>query len=187
MAQTFNELDKLVEELTPLVAANNSFLIGIDGRNGIGKTHLAGCLASALKCRHIELDEECLDKNNDAYAPCIRCEQLRNLIEASAQPVIVDGVCLLDVAERCDIHLDAHIYVKRISVAGLWHDEKICLAQELPDVLIRDDMRIREIAAKRLGLEPPTTPDPLLEEIVRYHYNYRPVEAADYIFELREV
>jgi hypothetical protein len=97
--------------------------------DGIGKTPLAHKLATLLGATVISLDDH-VDKNRGAYVPHIRSQEVTAAIEASSGlVVVVEGVCLRAVAERCWFTINVHIYVRRVSMeTGLWHDEEICLA-----------------------------------------------------------
>src|SRR5437773_2657943 len=97
--------------------------IGIDGMNGVGKTPLARDLAALLGATVINLDKY-VDERRGGFAPFMRCQEVTAALGATGEGVvIVDGVCLRAVAQRCGFAIDVHIYVKHVSKeTGCWHD-----------------------------------------------------------------
>jgi hypothetical protein len=161
--------------------------IGIDGLDGTGKSYLSLAIASELNAVVIELDEY-VEKNHGGYVAFIDYPSVAARI-ADNPSFVLEGVCLLDVAQRLGIHLDCLIYVKRMSSGGFWADEDEC---EFPlgiEEAIRQSRRntelMLEFEAQQEG-RPYTAgaaDEPSLgEEIMRYHAKYRPHAIADITF-----
>jgi hypothetical protein len=148
---SLEELHNKVKELTP---AGLRACIGIDGMDGIGKTPLAHKLATLLGAAVISLDDY-LDRKRGAYVPHIRCQEVTAAIDASSGLlVVVEGVCLRAVAERCGFTTKVHICVRRVSKeTGLWHDEEICLAETPVDDLKQHERELRRWGAVMSGRE----------------------------------
>jgi uridine kinase len=87
-------------------------LIGIDGREGVGKTSLSSWLAWQLRMPVIHLD--LFLKQNEVPAPVTRrTVDLDRCIKArSKRPFIVEGVLLLDAMEELDGSVDFLIFVE---------------------------------------------------------------------------
>ena len=187
MTSTVTQLPELLDHVAARLPEGTSHLIGIDGIDGVGKTTTARILSAALKARHLEIDKH-LIKNMDGYTQHVRCEELATAVRSAAGPTVIDGVCLLAVAERCGFRLDTLIYVKRISESGRWDDEEYCLAQRPVEeqAIVQLHEQRRQAHARGRGLNPPGPVKPLFIEIAEYNRDYRPVERADLHFELDE-
>ena len=162
-------LEELYDKVKGLMPNRPKVCIGIDGMTGVGKTCLAFRLAPLLGAAVIKLDDH-VDKGKGEYVPFMRCQEVTAALEAAGERVvIVDGICLRSVAERCGFAIDVHIYVKRLTKTGSWQDVYICLALDPVDQL---KQREREYGA----------PEPWVDELIDYHAQWRPVENADAIF-----
>jgi uridine kinase len=88
------------------------FVIGIDGRDGAGKTVLARYLAWELNMSLIETDMLIIP---DTDMPAYRYEDLGRLIEARHRlnrPLIIEGVFLLDTLNRINVECDYLVFVE---------------------------------------------------------------------------
>jgi uridine kinase len=185
-------LDEACEKVKKLMPDRPRVVIGFDGMNGVGKSTLARKLAPLLGATVISLDNH-LNKNRGAYVPCIRCQEVTAALRASGKRVvIVDGICLRAVAERCGFAIDVHIYIKQVSKESglcMWHDADLCLAETPVDVLKRNAREIRMAEALMNGedVEQAEKDIGLREELIDYHAQWRPVEKADAIFTTTEV
>ncbi|MCG8561487.1 MAG: hypothetical protein MI824_16940 [Hyphomicrobiales bacterium] len=183
MTSTVTQLPELLDHVAARLPEDTSHLIGIDGIDGVGKTPTAKFLSAALKAQHLELDKHLIG-NMDGYTQHIRCEELATAVRSAAGPIVIDGVCLLAVAERCGLTLDTHIYVKCINESGRWDDERYCLALKPVEEFVQIHEQLRQAYARERGLNPPGPVEPLFVEIAEYNRDYRPVEKADLHFEL---
>lgn len=162
-------------------------IVGVDGHLGSGKSYLARQLASLIDGTHIEVDRY-LAPQQGAYLPFLNLEELRQavLAEGARQPVIVDGICLQEVFDLLGLRPDLTVYVRRISPAGLWHDEDLSAASpEAPD----PEEVLQEYEDLAKVLEPDTGTEEhahVSREVARYHREYRPVQRADILYDRRE-
>jgi hypothetical protein len=91
--------------------------------------------------------------------------------------IIIEGVCLLAIAERLKLNLDIFIYVKRISSYGYWRDEGNCVVTEDIEVFMkREKEDLNKFVHAEAYLEGKDFPDDtvypeLAEEIIRYHHS----------------
>lgn len=148
--------------------ANNfgdSFTVGVDGFYDAGKSSLSRkSLCPILCAAHICLDDYVL-REAPGYAEAIDCEQLKRRLAENPRNVI-EGAFLFDVAETCELPLDATVYVKRLGPNDVWQDEAECDPPGDHDE--QQDQSPRGIVLIR-----------------RYHVAYRPHEKADYVFHRR--
>jgi uridine kinase len=177
-------LEELYDKVKGLMPNRPKVCIGIDGMTGAGKTPLARKLAPLLGATVIKLDDY-VDKGQGGYVPFIRCHEVTAALEAAGgHVVIVDGICLRAVAERCGFAIDVHIYVKWVTKTGSWQDVHICLALDPVDDLKRREREIRRAAATMNGEDAGQAESDTgyREELIDYHAQWRPVENAGAIF-----
>ena len=150
--------------------------IGIDGSNGSGKTTLARFVADQLHRRLFSLDDY-VDRNKSGFLEFIDYLRLHADVSAEASYVI-EGVCLLSALHRAGLATDALVYVKRRHL-GLWADEdELEVSEPLEDFLANE----RKLTAM-VNREPEENAElGLAEEVIRYHYESRPHNAADIVY-----
>lgn len=176
----FESDEKLAEEVARGISVGQAVRIGIDGKDGSGKTTLAQRIAEQIKGKVVSLDEY-VEKNKGGYVPYLRVEEIRATLSSETGPLVVEGVCLLAPAERIGVTIDKLIYVKRMNSYRLWLDEEECDPKEPVEDLI-------EKLEKNLGIFEESEASEtvqlreLVKEIVRYHAEYQPSKQADYIF-----
>ncbi len=159
---------------------NNSYCrIGVDGTNDAGKSTMAGNLSKILGLRHLNLDEF-LIKESGGYLDYLKYDEIK-LQTSETKCFVVEGVCLLNVLEKIDTSIDCLIYVKRMR-HNLWADERECeITEEIEDFISNE----KELMS--LFQQTGNVPDSLglAEEIIRYHYKFKPHKKAD-LFYIRE-
>lgn len=84
-------------------------IFAIDGHHGVGKSTVAQQIATLLRIRVIHVDDF-LVPGQGGFVDFIRYSELSTALRT--RPVVVEGVCLLAVAERLGIAPDVHIYVE---------------------------------------------------------------------------
>jgi len=187
----FSDPEELANHLMAHKGEKSIWLIGIDGKDGVGKSQLAQKLSGLLGAKLVSLDE-LLEKHQDRYVASLKVDELADEVRAVQGPLIIEGVCLLAALERLGVQLDELVYVKRMR-HGLWVDEDICdtskpvdqvIAKEESDLLV-----FLEWEASVEGKDAPTEQDaklsPLTEEIIRYHAKYQPSRVASHIYEAK--
>ena len=141
-------------------------ILGIDGWTGVGKTTVGQIIATIrVPAWPLDIDAFIAPKNGE-FREALQLGSLKAAIENATVPVIVSGVCLLEILHLIGVRLDAHIYLKRLN-AGYWADEGEALGNDLQ-------------AYEAAGLEPSL----LRNEIRDYHLEYRPHEVADLVLEM---
>lgn len=175
--------DELQARLSNLIAKGRRACIGVDGLDGIGKSTLARAIAIRLGGSVISLDDH-LDKKQNRYAQHIRCKEVNAAIATYPYPILIEGVCLLAVAERCDFDVDVLVYVRRLSRnSGIWHDQEWCLAERPAAELKDEEQKLRNIFAE--GIEGVAEEDlGLRGELIDYHAKWKPVKRADVVFDV---
>ncbi|UCE04856.1 MAG: hypothetical protein JSW07_14690 [bacterium] len=163
-------------------------LIAIDGIDGSGKSTLARILSKDLGHLHINLDDY-LNKNQKTYVEHIKYDLLKDKIVATRLPIIFEGACVLSVLRNLEIDHDFLIYIKRMSNWGLWRDEKLCdVNGNIDDFIANENIELRkfskamaDIEGEEFDLEYCKLTD-FREEVIRYHYDFRPHEKAHIVF-----
>lgn len=188
----FKSVNELHKELTRFLSSESVRCIGIDGKDGAGKTSLGRQITDSFSGTLVSFDDY-LDENKGGYVPNMRIEEIKNKIINSSPPIVMEGVCLLAIAELIGIDIDALIYVKKINSHGFWADEEECIptipAEEL---ILRKEKELREFSEieKIIEGEHSTCVEnkvelPELEkEIIRYHAKYKPIVHAQYTLEI---
>ena len=114
----------------------------------------------------------------------LELERLIDDIFFAKRPVLVEGTCLLEVANRLHLAIDVLVYVRRVSRTGRWEDEEECLFD-----CLRED-RIRELEGEFSQIYGPNAAEggalltEFRKEVIAYHAKYRPSEAAEFVFDL---
>lgn len=177
-----------ISEILKKLRSDQFRLIGIDGTHGVGKSTLARQITSELCYNHINLDDY-LEKNRGYFVKHIQYDLVRIKIENTTAPTIIEGVCLLAVLEQLKMTPDLLIYIKRISHNGLWRDEdKYDLSESIDGCIAKEKALLQkfiEIIArnegKAVGPKDYALPE-LVEEIIRYHHNFKPHRKANIIY-----
>jgi uridine kinase len=185
----FRESGLLANTLVEEIQGAKNFIVGIDGKDGSGKSRLAKELSEKLSAKVIELDHF-MERNQGQYVSALRTKELLEAICQASGIIIVEGVCLLAALKRLSIKLDALVYVKRTH-HGLWMDEDICLiegsAEETINKQEEDLLLFSEWEAANEGKPPHTEGGAKLssftEEIIRYHAEYSPLQKAQHVYE----
>ncbi len=156
----------LIIAITAETDLNKSAMIGIDGVAGCGKSKIAEQLSKEIGAKWIEVDEY-LDKHKGGYIPFIKYDQLEGDIKKERkqnQPIIVEGICLLEVLDHIKEKPDIFIYVKRVLRkygTESWYDDYLCDPNS-------DLYRKVE--------------DSLEKEIQKYYEEFRPTERTNYFY-----
>ncbi|HAS55318.1 MAG: hypothetical protein A2X56_11325 [Nitrospirae bacterium GWC2_57_13] len=161
--------------------------VGIDGVDGSGKSSLAALLSRELGWPHINLDDY-VEQNMGQFVEHLHYDDVRDILNKANEPIIIEGVCLLAVLERLEQRLDLLIYVKKVASYGMWYDEDDCaVSGDIDDFMNEKREKLQkfvEMEALMNSEEPQTDVEfpKLAEEIIRYHYKYRPHEKADIVY-----
>ena len=166
---------RIINTENELVAAlrNTSFdsksTVSVDGVDGVGKTTLSTKIAQELCLSNIELDDF-VQKNQGGYINHIDYDRLLKKINAN-KPVVVEGICVLQILQRIQIRPNVRIYIKVV--------DRYCFCNGQikyfpPDKSADEVINERKIKGFSVGFE---------EDLIRYHYNFTPHEKSDYIFE----
>lgn len=176
MMEEYTSLCSLFEK----IRTEQCNIIGVDGTNGTRKTTVAGALAMELDLPLISLDNY-LQKNRGGFIEHLQYDELSNEIKEH-RTFIVEGVCLLQALEKVDTHPDILLYLKRYHL-GLWADEReLCVSPEQVEEFLKGEHELAARLSRTTTEEGPC----LLDDIVRYHSQYRPEEHAQYFFRWNE-
>jgi len=188
--KTITSIDVLCKRVKEITAERTTLVIGLDGMAGVGKTTVGKELARRLNARLISLDDY-VEKKRGTYVPHLRCDEIRELLENSGSSIVIEGVCLRSVAERCRVDIQLYIYVRRINKYGRWDDEDVCLVLEPVEELKERERELREMAKRLSRGDEQVAPSEhykpgLAEELIDYHHDHAPVLKADIVFDVVE-
>lgn len=186
-----SDREELANYLVKREIGESIWPLGIDGKDGAGKSALAKIISKPLDAKIISLDNF-LERHQDNYLESLRLGELAKAIHEAGERVIIEGVCLLAAVERVGIKLGDLIYVKRTK-NGIWLDEETCHFSEPPNKVIEEQKRGLSITmawyANNEGKAAPSEEDlqlpALAEELIHYHAKYRPSETATHTFEAK--
>lgn len=160
----FTEPSMLAKELARSLSVDKPLVIGIDGSTGSGKTILSYCLGCELLTNVINLDIF-LNTKQGSFIDQIRYDDLSGIIKdkiSSGKSIIVEGICLLKVLSKITVKQDILIYVKLISRnTGIWCEESDLSGNGEIDCCLEARLR---------------------NEIIEYHNEFNPLNAANYLF-----
>ena len=141
---------------------NDWSCIIVDGDPGSGKTTLANKMAKDLEANVVSLDDYLSGNREISYCDQINYASLRDKIRAGGPRLIIEGVCVLKILAKMEVHHDYHIIIQR-------HDGFIgwTLGQYLGE-----------------KAKPPR--DKLWQEIVQYYKDYKPFDVSDLV-EVRDI
>src|ERR1700686_3219905 len=104
-------------------------IIRFEAFDGIGKSGLAKLVAPKIGAEHVEVDKFAFKPEVEKpYRDCLRKEKLDAAIAAviaSGKPVILDAVCLEEVAPRSRWGRGFVVYIKCLSFNNqdpIWHE-----------------------------------------------------------------
>ena len=101
-----------METIESHVESTTSGIIAIDGDLGAGKTTLSESLKQKYGIRSVNVDDY-LEGRRGEYVPALDLEGLKKSIENGSFPVIVEGVCMLDIFSKIGIEPEVHIFVEK--------------------------------------------------------------------------
>ena len=137
-------------------------LIGIDGYHGAGKSTIARAVARRLSFACVHLDDF-LNGKQGGFVDFIQYDDLESALQP--RPLVVEGVCLLEVLNRLRIIPDVVVYVQPVD--------------RMPSPSKQTQAAVafgRDNASSLLSLE-----------VDQYHRTCRPVERADILYLNREI
>lgn len=105
-----------IGEIADQVRRTDASLIALDGLPGSGKSTLAASLSARLAIRAVHLDDY-LVHGCVGFTDYLRYEDLRRAL--LPRPVIVEGVCMLDVLDRLELRPDQLVYLQAPFAARL--------------------------------------------------------------------
>lgn len=187
-----NNIEEIIEEIQKSICQNKIGVISLDGNTGAGKSTLARTICNKMGINHLKLDDErYLHQNKGGCLKYIKYEILLNDINemvTSGNIGIVDSVCILKILGNIKVRSDLKIYVKKLSSYGSWKDvSKFDYTRSAAEI-IQEELNGAGILNENVNLVTNTDDadsdhkNTLRDEIIEYHFEYRPDESADIIF-----
>jgi hypothetical protein len=155
-------------------------LVAIDGANGIGKSHRAKALGTALSCAVIDCDDFIRDGTKH-YPHVLDLQSLHFAVKTSLQSthcVVVEGVLILAVLAQIGFQPSSHIYVRHNWPAGTLTHLGLVSAQFSEAQLMAEQNEMCRAAG--ISDDQPI----LVRELITYHKRRRPHEVADAIVDV---
>lgn len=160
--QEFTDFDSLFATLELRISDSAKFVLAIEGHSTSGKTFLSKELAKRLAGIAVGTDSYARE-GSDArtYLERLDLDRLGHDVNRLTRvgPVIIEGINLRDTLRELAIAPTAFIYLKVITVAGLWRDE---LENYLVDGKPSGNWTDRQSA--------------------HYHVREKPYERADFVY-----
>lgn len=175
-----------ISELIEAIPVASPKLIGVDGKDGSGKSTTAYEIAKTTGASVVSRDDF-IDKGKGTFVDHLRYEEIGAAILNSNGLCIVEGVCLLDAIDRLGVTLDIHVYIKRMSKYGLWQDADECsFYGDVSDAIQHFENRQTDIRnamdkcrdSNAIQWKMPE----FTRELIRYHARRKPHEVADYVY-----
>lgn len=164
--------DKLIRYLKNQSLKSPS-IISIDGVDGVGKSSLACKFLKELGFAHIEIDTF-VQEEQGGYLDYIDYTQLAVIIRQTLtekQGITLEGICVQQVLKQLHQKSNVKVYIKVIDKYGFWMDQ---IRLFPPDKSADEIIAERRKKGFSLGH---------VEDIIRYHYTFKPHEDVDYILE----
>lgn len=119
------DLESVIEDLRKRLQPWRTFLIVIDGRDGVGKSPLGRRLSWELQAPLIETD--LYPKETDHVLPEYHTQELSRVINkrlTNNRPVIVEGIFIRRLARELGFNADYTIHVTRPGAEGshIWQE-----------------------------------------------------------------
>jgi hypothetical protein len=112
LTQILQAYSQAVEALTTRLAGLPPYLVGIDGRDGSGKTTLGRYLAWTFNISLIETDLFLVGGQDELKYYDDQIQRIIRVRLAKSRPVIVEGVALLRLLNRLCVKPDFLVYVR---------------------------------------------------------------------------
>jgi len=115
---------------------------------------------------------------------------LKKNIEATVsgdEYVVLDAICSLEILDRLGIKPQVHAYIKLIDKSGYWFQGRdFNYNSDLDEIIKNKKNQLRKFNEFESGCSHETEEETLTcetmeDEILRYHFKFRPDEIADFI------
>lgn len=101
-----------VEAVSKYIEKNMNGIIAIDGELGAGKSTFTNEIAENLSVSVIHVDDFILERSG-CYVEALNIDKLKQVINELGLPIIIEGVCLLDVLNKLHLTPSYHFFLFR--------------------------------------------------------------------------
>lgn len=149
----------------------DSRIISIDGGDGVGKTkHLSPFLAKEYGYETISIDEFLIKEQGEYKLNEEKIKEFIKKQEKDKNKYIIEGIKLLEFIGKYPIKIDCYIYVKRVNEGrDIWEEEEMYSCVDSLEEIMKKENEFAKCPRVR-------------EEVIKYHYAYKPHQKADIIF-----
>lgn len=172
------------EDIVELLRINKPKIIGIDGKDGTGKSTLAKELSNKLSYKIICLDNY-INKKQGGYFKFINLQDLKNEINLNKNnSLIIEGVMVLKIFQALNISLDFFIY----STDGIWlYDWSQEFDGKYSNISLAEIIKSEEKLVNRLSKAMDSHAkeykmEGFRKEIFEYTFEYKPWKKANIIY-----
>jgi len=129
------DINNLITKLRTTLQPWRSFLIVIDGRDGVGKSSLGRHLAWELHVPLVETDLFLAEASDNT--PVYRFDDLKRVLESRLKhdrPIMIEGIFIRQLLQQIGIKPDFVIYLKNSNCDGsiTWESSFIKYDSEFP-------------------------------------------------------
>ena len=93
-----------------LIKRTRPLVVAIDGELGAGKTTLASELSRIHNYSCIHLDDF-LQQEQGMFVNAIKLSELRKALHVAKRPLIIEGICLLQILRLLDVSPSVHVFL----------------------------------------------------------------------------
>lgn len=126
--------------ISKYIKRNINGIIAIDGELGSGKSTIANEIAVKFGIPVVHVDD-CLIPSRGCYVEALKLDKLERMICDTGLPVIIEGICLLDVLSKLRLTPSLHFFLFRNGKAPYKANSK--LAKEVEQYIRRTDAPTR--------------------------------------------
>lgn len=172
------------EDIIEFLITKKPKIIGIDGKDGTGKSTLAKELSNKLSYKIICLDNY-INKKQGGYFKFINLQDLKNEINLNKNNLlIIEGVMVLKIIQALNISLDFFIY----TTDGIWlydwsqeFDGKYS-NMSLEEIIIEEEKLVNRVGKAMDSQAKEYKMEGFRKEIFEYTFKYKPWEKANIVY-----
>jgi hypothetical protein len=119
-----SDFTTIVDHIRTQISLGGIRVIGVEGFPTAGKSTLVRKLAAEIRCACVHTDDFLQPGCREpAYIRCLDLKRLGARVDQEPEPVLIEGIGLLDSLDAIGRGRDLGVYVKRMTQAGLWADD----------------------------------------------------------------
>lgn len=133
-------MKKIINEIIGNLGSKPEGIIGIDGHLGAGKSKIAIYLSNFYEIPLLHVDDY-LSPGQDAYFEAVKYGDLKLEIFNAKKPLIVEGVCLLEVLDKINTVPNHFFFIPRAEITPYVQQSKI--VTEVDRYVVRNETAVK--------------------------------------------